>query len=206
MPHILPIAPALAGLDVNSPLWKENFNFSQIENRVKELGLQKLINKDGTLNASSSHDYLKKLETVMWQKADIMKKGFFYNSETDLKNAFVFLELFAFYCGEKEILYSNEETKMEDTEKILIGNFNKNAEDEKKHKCEKRLNNLFKSLEQANESLSSEERMKVQLPRLLPRINNLINKLYSDSLSETDQRALKDKIKIAQDILIDFYK
>lgn len=161
-----------------------NFDYDKIEDRMKSLGVEKLIGEDGSIvGASSVSEYYEKLERIAILNSSKVKKRIRPYQKSDVVSAINFLETFLFYSGQRD----------------------KNSDTIEFEKFEKRIKRAINCLEEGLKALelSSRERKMIFKPQI-KRVESLMNLMLADHVTGLEKLAFGKKIAIALEILHKF--
>lgn len=152
----------------------------ETKERMITLGIQTLLDID-KIDASKS---LELLEANVWKLASNIKKRQFGYGKKDFINSLKFLEVFCIYSGQANL--ANQRNK-----KVLEENMDKN------------VLKAVKEIEYINKLLDADTKKngKSVLKQHTERLINLINKIFTGNLSQTEQIALGKIVERAEKIL-----
>lgn len=180
----------IQGIDIGRSL--ENVEYSKdftpqekTKERVIELGLQELLQEE--LMPERIIDGSKRiviLENATWKWASCLKKRRFGYEKKDFVQALNFLEVFCLYSAQ-----SNHATQQ-----------NKNALN---GPSDKNVLKAIKEIEFIHTTLDTDKKRgrKAVIKQHVEKLNHLINKIYTENLTQTEQRAMGKTVEKAESIL-----
>ncbi len=165
------------------------------EQPVKEETIQKIndLGLGSLLKVASGEEFRTLLEQRMWETAGNVKKRMINYSTKDYENALQFLEIFCLYSAQSNVI-----THKKDCTFVMESGPNSRLTtwyDKSVSKC-------IQTLEELSSLLKSRKGVgKETLQPHLKRLNTLLDKVFTEDLSQTEQKAVAKKLEQAKKIL-----
>lgn len=172
--------------------------------RIEKLGLERL-QKD--TEGMSGAKLLKELENVVWQSADKVKNKALGYKNDDYIKALNFLEIFSFFCAQAQWSREALDGKLLVTTLIDVNGNPLKVERSLSSEVavsneNKRVMKVVREIETLNNLLNSDMKHdKKVLKKHVERINALIDKIFVNNLSVSEQKAFSKIVDKAQKVI-----